>query len=881
MPCLERTRDRIHPRHTDGTPAAPHARRPAVASRAMRRSRRLALALSVVALGAPALAVAETAPEPAVPAPTQAKSPFTADRLSSKPTGLTPNSATSPVLYPEQAVVLRWGDVPGAVGYTVEIADNPGFSRVVWSAEVAMAMAAPEILLPDGGYWWRVQAIDQAGTKGLWSDVARVAKSWPNRIAGLRLTSTPLGGPVTHTALNPYLFWDPVPGAKSYDVEVTPGDQFNNVTFAGHNLPQPFASPAAVGAIPDDTYSWRVRARDANGNPGPWTVAPNPFTKAWTAPVPRTPADDPITPVGDLLFSWDPVEGAERYQIQVTNQQFNWVGPSLKIDATTSANGFVPSLAEERAKAMGYGRLWWRVRPIIGGVYGTWSEPWTVNWQAPSGSPAPPTLTSTGDTDTGLSPQLSWTPVAGMKLYRVDTATDPQFNNIVESELTTSTSWVSRNPLPDNQLGTGYHWRVVWGDGVTVEDPGWKVDEHLAPKATYRKQTRVTLSSPVNGGTVSDPPVLTWGAVPGIAKYSVELSQDGQFSPTSTRTATLFGQGAVPGSMSDGERRLSEGTWYWRARAVDGGGAGQTWSPVGSFTLTSPRPTQREPNDGSTVVFSPLLSWSPVPGAVGYDVQVARDPSFASAGGTDEVLETAQTSLVPPRSRITTPGVHYWRVRADYGDEITGQWSPTRSFRSVFPPSFNLNSVPRRVDFRRKLVLSGQLKNNGRPVRRARLILERRVWPNDAYRPAGVVRTSTSGRFRFALRMTRTTDFRLVWPASNTHPEGTASFGIQVQPRVSFRLTTSRIARKRVLKVKGTIFPRRPAAIQMRTSDGWKTIRKIKPRRARFSVGVGTKRLDPGKHRLRLWVPRDKRRKLVNKASRQRGVLIYDRFLIR
>jgi hypothetical protein len=108
-----------------------------------------------------------------------------------------------------------------------------------------------------------------------------------------------------------------------------------------------------------------------------------------------------------------------------------------------------------------------------------------------------------------------------------------------------------------------------------------------------------------------------------------------------------------------------------------------------------------------------------------------------------------------------------------------------------------------------------------------------------------------------------------------------AAFGIDVQPRVTFRLASSRVVRKRGLLVKGSVYPKRPAAIQMKTSDGWKTIRKIKPTRQRFAVRVSTGRIDPGKHRLRLWVPRDSQRKFANVSSRQRGVLVYDRFVVR
>lgn len=879
MPSLERTRDLTHPRHADGADGASHARRPAVASRAMRRSRRLALALSLCAIVVPATGLAQT-PDPsgpAVPATNQAKSPFAADRLSSKPASLTPDSATTPVQYPDSAITLSWGDVPGATGYSVEIADNPGFSRVVWKADTVQPVAVPEVILPDGAYWWRVRAVDKAGTLGLWSEVARVAKTWPNQITGTRLTATPTGPAVSHVLLNPYLFWDAVPGAATYDVELTPGDQFNNVVFSVTNAHQPFVSPAAFGAIPDDTYTWRVRARDPKGNPGPWTVAST-FTKAWVAPPQTGPADSAVT--HDVFLTWEAVEGAQDYQVQITDMEHNYVGDHLKVNTITAAAGFAPTLQEVRARDMVYGNHWWRVRPVIDDVVGKWSPDRKLTWAAPGATTPTAALSSTGDTDTGLSPQLHWTPVTGATLYRIDVAADPQFNNIVESAITPNTSWASRAPLPDNQLASGYHWRVIWGSGNTVEAPDWMVGEDSVVTASFRKQTRITLGAPSNGGAVSEPPLLSWTAVPGIGRYSVELSQDGQFAVSSTRKATIFGLGAVPGTMSEGEKRLPEGTWYWRTRAVDGGDAGQTWSTVNSFTLTSPRPTQKAPNDGGTVVYSPLLTWSPVHGAMGYDVQVSRDPGFAS-GGTEDVLSTAQTALVPPRARITTPGVHYWRVRANYGDDVGGQWSPTRSFRSVFPPSFNLNTIPGRVDYRTQVVVSGQLKNNGSAVRSARLYLERRLYPSDAFRAAGLVRTNTQGRFRFALKMARSADYRLVWRESATNPEGAAAFGIDVQPRVTFRLASSRVVRKKGLLVKGSIYPKRPAVVQMRTSDGWKTLRTIKPTRQRFAVTVSTGRLDPGKHRLRLWVPRDAQRRFANIASRQRGVLVYDRFVIR
>lgn len=862
-------------RHTPGTVDAPHARPAVVASRAMRRSRRLALALSACTLVVPALATAQDPAAGTTPAKTVA-SPFKADRLSSQPSALVPNSIANPVKYPEAAVILDWGDVPDAVSYEVEVADNPGFSKTIWKGTTEQSIAVPDIVFPDGAYWWRVRAVDEAGTIGIWSDVARVAKTWPNIIGGTKMSTTPGGSAATFTALNPYLSWNPVAGAKSYDVEVSPGDQFNNVVFAGRNIKQPFASPGVVGALPDDTYSWRVRARDPNDNPGPWTTATD-FTRAWTSPTQTSPAFNATT--SNLLFQWTPVDGAERYDIQVTSVAHTYAGTALKIAGSTSGTSFVPTFAEERTRNMVVGNLWWRVRPVIDGVPGTWTGEFPVNWTAPTPLGAVPALSSTGDTDTGIPTVMSWTPVNGATIYRVDIAADPQFNTVLESRVTTNTSWVSRNPLPDNQTGTGYYWRVIWGTG-TDEEPTWAVYEGdpIVPTAQFRKQTRVTLSSPANGGVVDTPPLLSWSPVPGIAKFDVELSPDGQFASGTTRKARIFGFGGVPGSIADDESRLPEGTWSWRVRAVDGGNAGQTWSKVGSFSLNSPRPTQKAPNDGAAVVYSPLMTWTPVPGALAYDVQVSRDPGF---GASAALLQTAQTAMVPPREQITTPGVHYWRVRANYGSEALGQWSTTRSFRSVFPPDFNLNTLPSRVDYRQTVVVSGQLKNNGAGVGKARLYVERRTYPSDQFKAAGTVRTNPQGRFAFSLKMSRSADYRLVWREEANHPEGTAAFGIDVQPRVTFRLATSRVVRKKGLVVKGSVYPKRPAVIQMKTSDGWQTIRKVTPTRQRFQVTVSTGRIDPGTHRLRLWVPRDAQRKFANVASRQRGVLVYDRFIVR
>ena len=104
----------------------------------------------VGAPNAPTTTPGETPPEgaadartPLIPALTNAKSPFRANRLASKPIALTPNQVTDPFEYPREPVELTWAGVAGAVDYELEIASNPGFSRIMYRATTDQAIARP------------------------------------------------------------------------------------------------------------------------------------------------------------------------------------------------------------------------------------------------------------------------------------------------------------------------------------------------------------------------------------------------------------------------------------------------------------------------------------------------------------------------------------------------------------------------------------------------------------------------------------------------------------------------------------------------------------------------------------------------------------------
>ena len=137
------------------------------------------------------------------------------------------------------------------------------------------------------------------------------------------------------------------------------------------------------------------------------------------------------------------------------------------------------------------------------------------------------------------------------------------------------------------------------------------------------------------------------------------------------------------------------------------------------------------PGDHAAVI-STLLGWEP-PGPPGALADrwvaeldrhhLARAAVIASIPGDEESVATAQTAYAPTGTMISHPGRWYWRVRADYCDNIKGQWAPVRSFHSVRPPDFGLNTIPTKIGFAEGLVVTGALSYNGAKVKQPTLVL--------------------------------------------------------------------------------------------------------------------------------------------------------------
>lgn len=106
--------------------------------------------------------------------------------------------------------------------------------------------------------------------------------------------------------------------------------------------------------------------------------------------------------------------------------------------------------------------------------------------------------------------------------------------------------------------------------------------------------------------------------------------------------------------------------------------------------LTPAKPSLLTPADGvNNLTSSTTLSWSLVPKALRYRVQVATDPNFTNI--VYDLREYRGTSAV--FNKITASTTYYWRVKAySYGGG--GEYSVVRTFKSGIPAAPTLISPP-------------------------------------------------------------------------------------------------------------------------------------------------------------------------------------------
>jgi len=555
---------------------------------------------------------------------------------------------------------FEWFKDDLADSYTIEVADDAGFSNIVFlESEITDTTKTLAIPLANGTvYHWRVRGTNGEGTgpdSDAWSFTTIVsAPDEPN------LTSP--ADDATGVSTSPTLEWGAVSGADTYTVDVDTDPAFGSIDQTQTSASTSF-SPTVLTAGTE--YHWRVKASNAGGDSG---FSSRSFTTAYDppgAPSLTSPADAAEDVALQPNLDWDAASGTvSSYHIQVSTDGFATfaVRDSSVAGGTTDYTPAAP-LATETTYS-------WRVRAKNpDGVTGPWSAVRTFTTVPPP--PAAPTLTTPADGATGVSvdPTLEWDAVSGADTYTAEIDTDPGFGSPDQTQTSASTSF-EPNTLNN---GTTYHWRVK-----ASNDGG---------ESGYSARSFTTVFSPPGAPTLTSPadeaenvpltPTFMWTTGSGTsAFYRIDISTENDFTPlviSDTTGSTSY----TPSSPLNADEH-----YFWRVRGDNNGGPGN-FSSTFDFTTLPPAPGQvtlsSPADDAVEVSLTPNLNWANQAGADTYTVQVSTVSNFSSTVVDQSGLASSNYTLPAPLAQGTE---YFWRARAE-NEGGQGPFSAVWSFTTV------------------------------------------------------------------------------------------------------------------------------------------------------------------------------------------------------
>ncbi len=256
-----------------------------------------------------------------------------------------------------------------------------------------------------------------------------------------------------------------------------------------------------------------------------------------------------------------------------------------------------------------------------------------------------------------LRPTMRWTAIAGAVSYDVHINNDS--TGAAKFHLANSPT-NSYTPPVDLALGKFTMWiRPNFATGTS----SWSAPQtfSLLPAVTWKPMERTQLVAK---------PALQWDAMPGAVKYDL---WGNNFSTGQTQTVRVN----VVGTSWTPPADLSMGVHRFWIRAIDAKGNAGTWSVLYE-ALVVPAVKPLTPG-AATFDRTPDFSWSPVTGAVSYELYVKNQNS-----GTMLIngLSVAGTTYTP--SANITDGPYRWWVLAVSPANIGGLRSGGANSRDLF-----------------------------------------------------------------------------------------------------------------------------------------------------------------------------------------------------
>ena len=477
--------------------------------------------------------------------------------------------------------------------------------------------SATHAYLDSATFYWHVRAWDDAQRQwGSYSPPRSFTRHW-GYLPALLL---PEDGTVA--AQMPFFSWEPVPGASYYQIQVDTSDSFGSLSI-NDTTDVPAYTPADALANDDDLF-WRVRAFHGSHG-GPWSAVRQ-FKLAWASdlgaqdnrPLLLTPPNN-ANHIGRPLFCWQPVAGAQQYEIDVATHP-GFVAKSFVVEHKRT-EGTCYAFERNGTYRLDYDTTYyWRVTALDARGNrgqrtdeGATSAPFQFRTVSAGEAPVPelfhplyyypplfPATTERTFEDRAVAvPTFVWDNVEGAEAYELRLDDDPAMADpwtVIVSTPNASFTFTdtATYPLTDGQV---YYWKVR--AIIAGFDPlDWSAMNSKWPVRVDRRQLSVQVpgsvqliqptyqAQPWTGGrrygqeSVRYYPSFAWTAITstlGAARYEFQIASDAAFGHLVHRAETNF-------TAYTPQERPDPGTYFWRVRAL--APTAGAWSEAGRFIVS-------------------------------------------------------------------------------------------------------------------------------------------------------------------------------------------------------------------------------------------------------------------------------------------------------
>ncbi|MEI6091108.1 MAG: T9SS type A sorting domain-containing protein [bacterium] len=449
---------------------------------------------------------------------------------------------------------LKWHKIEGALHYTIQVAEDENFDKIVFSQENHTdTTITTDKLAGTKTYYWRVKAFTKDNS-------SRYSEVWNFRTI---MGPPPLIYPENKSIdkqLSEQFTWHKSAEAQTYFVQVAKDSAFTDLFFEGNAGADTFK--IIDNLLAETEYYWHVASINSFGT--------SDYSEIWTFSTSLKaveliyPENQKVNVPIDAKFTWMEHAGGSEFQIQISKES------DFK---TTVVDTKVKNLLEFQTNKLEYYKnYFWRVRLVVGQRFGLWSEirPFKTGIQS-ANLLNPPDKSK----DQSTTIKFRWYEVIGSKFYQLQISKNELFTDIVYSmdSLIQTEQYVEE--LEPEIL---YYWRVrAWNEESFGTSQWSNIWTFTTGKVT------LVLRNPKTGSTgVNIPTLLLWFPATTAEYYNLQVAKDEDFVNVIFDKDSIFD---TKWTLTKTDVAVST-DYFWRVKGVSKQYT-TPWSDIWHFTTAS------------------------------------------------------------------------------------------------------------------------------------------------------------------------------------------------------------------------------------------------------------------------------------------------------